>query len=1127
MAGPKIATTDASPNVAASDDYRPTAADQERPAVPVRRLTWAGLLAATAISAAEVDRLLGESLGAGGRTATAPWTWWSAWGNHHRTAFDTWPTVHPYVTTPFDHLPWVHLILTAAVTAIVLWPARRTANASGPWTRAGWLVAAWAKGAELAGCAIVLANAHFRKGYRPAGLWMLTGLWWAAWIGLGLFVVTAWAQGDAGGKVARLRSRTAGLTAALWHHRISVLVVGLVGAVGLVPGPDIIDQTPDIIRSWVRVTWTRPAGWTHAGMTLVAALVSAGMLLVLGRLRSRREWFKYALTGQTPWQRPSRLYLVGPLLAVSVAAALAATGHSELIDPTPLGITVAVPVTLWAVSYALYCHRICRQRNAAIAAGVIPATADPRDVPPPTIDIAQATSDEEYRSRITRARMAWVTGDVLAGLIVIVLGLALVRAFAAPLLLALPALVFDDARNVTFTGPDDWWKTMANEAVFLIGGVLTVLAWPRLWERLLNRFDQTDRVPRPARSSDLDDGFGRSTVGSFGPLATGLVVGAACFLFAVILVPLQIGRLVGIVALALFILTAWGYIVGYFVVQLQRYKPLEIFYALGFRSAPLMTMLLVLPYAVSVKGGDPDVHLIRAGASPAYADRLTLHEAFQEWVNRDDACTITAGRDKIRPMLLVAAAGGGIRAAYWTANAMNDLNDNCAGRSVFLSSGISGGAVGLTIARSPHPDAVVDHLAGPEGLGGAVAGLLVSDLVGGVVGLRLPSSTVDGWGWHDRADLMESAWLDTGGLPPDVVDGMKDLRRPWSGEPSGPVGYLVLNSAAAGGGCRVLISQINFLADKNEPVSAWQLGPDAGQPGPASADPLDAGDESAREQPRCRSLTGLPAATTDLMTFYEECTPAMDWLTASMLAARFPTVTPAGRTPGSSRRTGDDSPAWPCSDRADLQLVDGGYAEGSGIGTLVDLSHLIMAEVREHNRAEATKPESDTARTFVVPLVVYVDNHFGGDIVPPAPSLAAESVVPLAGLNAPGVVGNVVATGSRCLRPPVPHRHRPLWSASERAARTAHGGSHRRSAGQHPAVTAPLGWTLSYDSRIRLKRALGDQALAPQDSTGKPVTVANYCRGNQPGSYACLGLLLKALGAASSSGSETVRAGRG
>jgi hypothetical protein len=99
-------------------------------------------------------------------------------------------------------------------------------------------------------------------------------------------------------------------------------------------------------------------------------------------------------------------------------------------------------------------------------------------------------------------------------------------------------------------------------------------------------------------------------------------------------------------------------------------------------------------------------------------------------------------------------------------------------------------------------------------------------------------------------------------------------------------------------------------------------------------------------------------------------------VTAAMLSARFPIVTPAGRLPQASG----------CDSRA--QLVDGGYANGPGLGTLADLAPEITETIRRLN----TEPESDPP---YVPIVVYMRNSSGFDMTSSVADLTAEPLVPL------------------------------------------------------------------------------------------------------------------------------------
>lgn len=205
----------------------------------------------------------------------------------------------------------------------------------------------------------------------------------------------------------------------------------------------------------------------------------------------------------------------------------------------------------------------------------------------------------------------------------------------------------------------------------------------------------------------------------------------------------------------------------------------------------------------------------------------------------------------------------------------------------------------------------------------------------GATGIRASALDVATTGWLDRAALMERSWEQSSAV----------LTRPIDTELDGPAGTLVLNSAAAGPGCRVIISEVAFA-----PVP---------------------------RQPACTASLVAPS-TADLVALYGSCTPTVPaWSTAVMLSARFPSVTPAGRVPAC-----DTSPV--------LQLVDGGYAEGSGLGTLNDLAPQIVAALRDHN----TTATGTRERPHVVPVVLYLLNGPGGDVVGAQPPLTAELFVP-------------------------------------------------------------------------------------------------------------------------------------
>ena len=78
--------------------------------------------------------------------------------------------------------------------------------------------------------------------------------------------------------------------------------------------------------------------------------------------------------------------------------------------------------------------------------------------------------------------------------------------------------------------------------------------------------------------------------------------------------------------------------------------------------------------------------------------RPTVEEDFEEWLATRSA-VFGKDKEKVHPIFIVAAEGGGIRAAYWTANllaAFQDTNPKFADH-VYALSGISGGSLGAAL----------------------------------------------------------------------------------------------------------------------------------------------------------------------------------------------------------------------------------------------------------------------------------------------------------------------------------------------------------------------------------------------------------------------------------------------
>jgi hypothetical protein len=190
---------------------------------------------------------------------------------------------------------------------------------------------------------------------------------------------------------------------------------------------------------------------------------------------------------------------------------------------------------------------------------------------------------------------------------------------------------------------------------------------------------------------------------------------------------------------------------------------------------PMLTGLLVWAVVISRCA---DNHEIRTSKPLDPHTRQTLTLAFDKWYERMDAVYPKGRRI---PVIIVAAEGGGIRAAYWTATALTGLTDQVPAFAdhCFAISGVSGGSLGALLydallARrlDQHPDARtladavrdghlqddVRHVLRYDALSGNLASLAQPDLLQRflpVVGpVKLPDrekGLEEGWeaGWDD------------------------------------------------------------------------------------------------------------------------------------------------------------------------------------------------------------------------------------------------------------------------------------------------------------------------------------------------------------------------------------------
>lgn len=241
-------------------------------------------------------------------------------------------------------------------------------------------------------------------------------------------------------------------------------------------------------------------------------------------------------------------------------------------------------------------------------------------------------------------------------------------------------------------------------------------------------------------------------------------------------------------------------------------------------------------------------------------------------------------------VLLIAAEGGGIRSAYWTAQVLARLHDADPGvdRRIAALSGVSGGAVGIAVYR-----ACLAQTAGGgsvracvetgfrqlDSLSPLLAGLLFEDAFARVLPTTLKAGPIDlacaqpGCTHLSRAQPFEREWIRQFG---HLGDSLGDLPA-GAGHPL-PVPPLMLNSTWVESGNRAVLGSFDALA--------------------------------------------MPASN-DLVAELGAWPPL---ITAAHASARFPFINPLAALPPE-----------PGAQRTRGHLADGGYHDNSGTESLADL----------------------------------------------------------------------------------------------------------------------------------------------------------------------------------------------
>ena len=827
---------------------------------------------------------------------------------------------------------------------------------------------------------------------------------------------------------------------ALMQHRFSLAFVVPLLVLTVLSGSAVLEQLPDVQRRWVT---DGADGQRQALLAVLVLGTCAGLLALLGRERTR--WARRHPMGPGPAPEQPGLPVLGIWLVGPAVALFGAVTAPLFTDAAVLTIRLVIFCAVSALVIVL--SLLLRRWWSKHPAKRVP------DRP------QRFTTDELPTIRFT--------GHALALASLTIGGLGLIRSFTSMVIL----------RPELQTAGLTTEQTGRADRLFALGILAVVLPWLiGLVIAAGRRPDTTPAVSAPAVSAPAG-------VAPLWPrwLVLAAVVGT---FFYVAWHPGTVARL-GVSPVAIIGLAALVGIPAASGLLIQDRPTAEVFRALGLRRTPLVSVLVICIVAVGALSGQTTIDRVVDGSpsvpDPAnwVRDRPSANDLVEHWESAEQGCELSVDGHRVRPMIMVAAEGGGILAAYWTVKGLQAIEDGtsaragCGARSVLFSAGASGGSVGLTVARfsgTPGtPDtaqavAAVQQMARPQPLAQGVVGTFVRDPLYGATGVPIGSDGVaPDRTWADRARLLEIGWsggygADSSGADSSGADswGTRDFLSPAS-TLSPATGPLILNSTSVADRCRVWVSQVSLPA----PLAGGDQGCDrADATGPRTIDLLSA-----------YATDGRQPVAGDTST--ADCLHGLPAVTAAMLTARFPYVTPGGVV-GPCSPVGASGPAWPRT-----QLIDGGYTENSGLATITDLSVAWLAQVRSHNEQVMT---SGSDEPLIIPFVVFLTNEEAGasQLRPPA-RLQSELLLPPAEyLSGQGTLNtneallrrasDVVATTSIC--PEVANSRLDCTAISAQFP-------HRVIVVDRPAepeVTAPLGWVLSDASMAGMNAAMSTQA---------------------------------------------------